>query len=135
MPSKGQKYRFYIDDGGTMQKVGETREKEVNRSKDLLDRSSDDNPTDATYIGGLREGEVTISGLYAPDDPGQTLISSAFESDSPTPMKLEGSQSGSVSIEFDGHIEDWTRTHNLNELSVFELTIRTDGEITESQVA
>ncbi|WP_263787289.1 phage tail protein [Salinibacter grassmerensis] len=135
MPEKGQKYRFYIDDGGTMQKVGETREKSVNRSKDLLDRSSDDSPTDASYIGGLREGEVTISGLYAPDDPGQTLIQAAFESDSPTSMKLEGDETGDVQIKFDGHIEDWSRTHNLNELSVFELTIRTDGEITEDQVA
>lgn len=133
---KGQVFGLYIVDNSNNEvKIGQTRSKEFSESKELLDRSSDDNADYQSYIGAIKEGEVTFDALYDYDDQGFSLLTAAYKSDTPSTFVLKGANSGEPKVDFDAHVSERTRTHNYNELSVYNVTLALDGEWTEGTVA
>lgn len=134
---KGQAFGLYIEDGSDFTLVALAQSKELSRSKEALDKSNDGNAEFASFVGGIKSGELTVEAFYdyTGTNAGYTLIKDAFELETPTAFQLAGSETGDPLIEFDAHVTELTITTNTNELIVFSATLTTDGAITESTVA
>lgn len=136
---KGQVFGLYIDEDGddTFTKVALAQSKELTQSKEALDKSNDDNAEHASYVGGLKSGELTVEAFYdyGGSSNGYELMQTAYAVDTSTPFQLRGAETGDVQYEFDAHVTELTLTSNTNELVTFSATLQIDGALTTSTVA
>lgn len=80
-------------------------------------------------IAGFKDGgDVSISGFFAPGDPGQAAIYAAFESGEMSAFKIVFPPSLNAQWEFKGVITSFATNADLEEALSFEATITVSGE-------
>ncbi|MFD1953737.1 phage tail tube protein [Paenibacillus thailandensis] len=81
------------------------------------------------FLAGFKDaGEVSISGYFAPDDPGQAAMYAAFESGDTSAFKIKFPASMSAQWEFNGVVTAFSTSAELEEAVGFESTIKVSGE-------
>lgn len=83
------------------------------------------------FIGGFKDaGEVSVSGYFLPEDDGQALIYSAFESGIVQACKITFPASMGASWEFDAVVTGINTGAELEEAVSFEGTLKVSGKPT-----
>lgn len=82
-----------------------------------------------TFIGGFKDGgEVSISGFFAPEDPGQAAVYAAFNSGATTACKIVFPAELGYEWDFDAVITAFSTSAELEEAVSFEATLKVSGE-------
>lgn len=81
------------------------------------------------FIGGFKDGgEVTASGFFAPNDPGQMALYTALEASTVEKFLIEFPANMGAKWEFDGVVTAFQTNAELEEAVGFEITIKVAGK-------
>lgn len=84
-----------------------------------------------TFIAGFKDaGEVSLSGFYAPDDPGQAALYAAFNSGATTACKIVFPAEMGFEWNFNAVVTAFSTSSELEEAISFESTLKVSGEPT-----
>lgn len=85
------------------------------------------------FIGGFKDGgEVSASGFFAPNDPGQTALYEALEASTVEKFVIEFPANMGAKWEFKGVVTGFQTNAELEEAVGFEVTIKVAGKPTLS---
>jgi predicted secreted protein len=123
---------------GTVLNFGTTKVAELTSigglelSADTIDTTSlDSDGGYRTFIGGFKDGgEVSISGFFAPDDPGQAAVYAAFESGETKDCKIVFPAPMNATWEFKAVVTGVSTSAELEEAVSFEGTLKVSGKPT-----
>lgn len=129
MPVRSVGTQFLID---TQAVTGITSIAGIEKTADTLDTTTlDSDGGYRTFVGGFKDGgEVTLSGYFAPGNPGQTLLDSAFEAGDVHSFQIVFPPELGASWVFDGVVTGFSTSADLEELVGFETTIKVSGKPT-----
>lgn len=83
------------------------------------------------FMSGFKDaGEVSISGFFAPDDPGQAAVYAAFNSGATTACKIVFPSELGWEWNFNSVITAFSTSAELEEAVSFEATLKVSGEPT-----
>ena len=139
----GQKFiiETSLDEGATFKKVGSMQTKQLSRTRQTIETSSDDNPNWSEKITGQRSWGISGEALYVYDNEGQQAIEAAYESDDPvlfrfTQIDQQGTPVvGSNQFTGQGLVTDASLQASTNEVVKYSLSIEGTGALTRSSVS
>lgn len=81
------------------------------------------------FIGGFKDaGEVSASGFFGPNDPGQAALYAAFESGAVIPFQILFPARLGATWSFNGVVTGFSTTAELEDAVNFEATIKVSGK-------
>ena len=142
--AKATGQRFILEtsqDDAQYTKVGSMRSKQLQRSKAMIETSSDEDPGWSTTIAGQRSWSMSGETLYVYDNAGQEAIEAAYESDDPVHFRLtQIDQAGEPVVgsnQFKGlaHVTEASLQASTNEVVTYSLSAQGTGPLVRTAVA
>lgn len=99
-------------------------------SQETIDVTTLDSPGEyREFLAGFKDGgEVTASGYFVPDDPGQAAVYAALENGTNEVFEIQFPAAMGASWEFEGVVTAFQTTADLEEAISFEITIKVSGK-------
>lgn len=99
-------------------------------SQETIDVTTLDSPGEyREFLASFKDGgEVTASGYFVPDDPGQAAVYAAFENGTNEVFEIQFPAAMGASWEFEGVVTAFQTTADLEEAISFEITIKVSGK-------
>lgn len=133
----GRDYLFYVSTSSPSDAtaasdytiVGDLTSLSINRSRNVLDRSSKDSGDDRELVAGRRSQNVSGSGFFDhTEDAGYTALSDAYEADDGTIYWLATSTtSGDTEWHGSGILSDLSSTLDDEAISSFSFTVESES--------